>query len=70
MRVNEWYQASDNPALDFMVEARVLSGEKVGDKVFISRLLIIPSDKRLPFKMHGRQLPLSVAFAITINKSQ
>lgn len=36
----------------------------------IPRLLITPSDTRLPFKMRRRQLPLSVAFAITINKSQ
>ncbi|CAN7029441.1 unnamed protein product [Brassica rapa subsp. trilocularis] len=28
------------------------------------------SDKKLPFKMRRRQLPISVAFAITINKSQ
>ncbi|XP_056867188.1 uncharacterized protein LOC130512825 [Raphanus sativus] len=33
-------------------------------------LLITPSDTRLPFKMRRRQLPLAVAFAITINKSQ
>lgn len=56
--------------LEFMVEARVITGEHVGDIVLIPRLLITPSDTRLPFKMRRRQLPLSVAFAITINKSQ
>lgn len=56
--------------MDFMVEARILTGEKVGTDVYIPRLLINPTDKRLPFKMRRRQLPLSVAFAITINKSQ
>lgn len=55
---------------DFMVEAKVITGDKVGDKVIILRLLITPSDTTLPFKMRRRQLPLSVAFAITINKSQ
>lgn len=55
---------------DFMVEAKVITGDKVGDKVIIPRLLITPSDTTLPFKMRRRQLPLSVAFAITINKSQ
>ena len=56
--------------MDFMVEARIITGEKVGKTVYIPRLLINPTDKRLPFKMRRRQLPLSVAFAITINKSQ
>ncbi|CAN7131656.1 unnamed protein product, partial [Brassica rapa subsp. narinosa] len=56
--------------MDFMVQARIITGEKVGNIVYIPRLLITPSDTRLPFKMRRRQLPLAVAFAITINKSQ
>ncbi|XP_056859714.1 uncharacterized protein LOC130508302 [Raphanus sativus] len=56
--------------MDFMVQARIITGEKVGKTVYIPRLLITPSDTRLPFKMRRRQLPLAVAFAITINKSQ
>uniref|UniRef100_A0A0D3D711 DNA helicase Pif1-like 2B domain-containing protein n=1 Tax=Brassica oleracea var. oleracea TaxID=109376 RepID=A0A0D3D711_BRAOL len=56
--------------MDFMVKARIITGEKVGSTVYIPRLLITPSDTRLPFKMRRRQLPLAVAFAITINKSQ
>ncbi|CAN6893111.1 unnamed protein product, partial [Brassica oleracea] len=47
--------------MDFMVGARILTGEKVGDIVYIPRLLIHPSDKKLPFKMRRRQLPLAVA---------
>ncbi|RIA04213.1 hypothetical protein BRARA_K01579 [Brassica rapa] len=56
--------------MDFMVKAKIITGEKVGNTVYIPRLLITPSDTRLPFKMRRRQLPLAVAFAITINKSQ
>ncbi|KAF8098608.1 hypothetical protein N665_0263s0037 [Sinapis alba] len=56
--------------MDFMVQARIITGERVGETIDISRLLITPSDSRLPFKMRRRQLPLAVAFAITINKSQ
>ena len=56
--------------MDFMVEARILTGAKVGKIAYIPRLLITPTDKRLPFKMRRRQLPLAVAFTITINKSQ
>ncbi|KAF8077315.1 hypothetical protein N665_1046s0003 [Sinapis alba] len=57
--------------MDHMVQAKIITGEKVGRTVDIPRLLITPSDTRLPFKMRRRQLlPLNVAFAITINKSQ
>ncbi|GAU27991.1 hypothetical protein TSUD_373870 [Trifolium subterraneum] len=38
--------------------------------VFIPRLSLTPTDKRLPFKFQRRQFPLSVSFAMTINKSQ
>lgn len=55
---------------DKIVEARVITGDRVGDKVLIPRILITPSDTKLPFRMRRRQLPLSVAFAMTINKSQ
>uniref|UniRef100_A0A0D3CXA3 ATP-dependent DNA helicase n=1 Tax=Brassica oleracea var. oleracea TaxID=109376 RepID=A0A0D3CXA3_BRAOL len=56
--------------MDFMVQARIITGERIGEIVDIPRLLITPSNTRLPFKMRRRQLPLVVAFAITINKSQ
>lgn len=56
--------------MDFMVGARILTGEKVGEIIYIPRILIQPSDTRLPFKMRRRQLPIDVAFAMTINKSQ
>ncbi|CAN6916724.1 unnamed protein product [Brassica oleracea] len=53
-----------------MIQAKVITGEKVGHTAFLPRLSITPSDKKLPFKMRRRQLPIAVAFAITINKSQ
>ncbi|KAF8105368.1 hypothetical protein N665_0158s0050 [Sinapis alba] len=56
--------------MPFMVDAKIITGEKVGETVSIPRLLITPSYTRLPFKMRRRQLPLAVAFAMTINKSQ
>ncbi|CDY59563.1 BnaCnng35270D [Brassica napus] len=55
---------------DFMIKAKVITWEKVGRTVLIPMLSITPSDKKLPFKMRRRQLPIGVAFAITINKSQ
>ncbi|KAF5783177.1 putative DNA helicase [Helianthus annuus] len=47
-----------------------MSGGNIGTRVFISRLNMIHSDKKIPFEFQRRQLPLSVCFAMTINKSQ
>ncbi|CAN6907960.1 unnamed protein product [Brassica oleracea] len=52
---------------DKMIKAKVITGDKVGRIVLIPRLAITPSDKKLPWR---RQLPIAVAFGITINKSQ
>jgi ATP-dependent DNA helicase PIF1 len=54
----------------YVVEARIITGSNIGDKVFIPKLSLIPSDKRLPFKFQRLQFPLTVSFAMTINKSQ
>jgi len=54
----------------YVLEGRVISGSNVGDKVFIPRLSLSPSDVRIPFKFQRRQFPLAVSFAMTINKSQ
>ncbi|KAG7583611.1 Nucleic acid-binding OB-fold [Arabidopsis suecica] len=53
-----------------IVEARVITGDRIGDIVFVPLLNITPSDTKLSFKMRRRQFPISVAFAMTINKSQ
>ncbi|KAF8087309.1 hypothetical protein N665_0591s0013 [Sinapis alba] len=57
---------------DFMIKAKVITWEKgkIDRTVLIPRLSITPSDKKLSFKMRRRQLPIGVAFAITISKSQ
>jgi len=54
----------------FVLEAEVISGSNIGEKVFIPRLSLQPSDTRISFKFKRRQFPLSVSFAMTINKSQ
>jgi ATP-dependent DNA helicase PIF1 len=54
----------------YVIEARIITGSNIGDKVFIPKLSLIPSDKRLPFKFERLQFPLTVSFAMTINKSQ
>lgn len=53
-----------------IIEAKVITGKRIGDKVWLHRVLLEPSDSKLTFKMRRRQYPLKVAFAMTINKSQ
>jgi len=54
----------------FVLEGKVIFGSNIGEKVFIPRLSLIPSDVRIPFKFQRRQFPIVVSFAMTINKSQ
>ncbi|XP_070005884.1 uncharacterized protein LOC107785461 [Nicotiana tabacum] len=53
-----------------VIEAKVLSGKMAGDKVFIPRMTLTPSEARIPFKFQKRQFPVILSFAMTINKSQ
>ncbi|CAK1600057.1 unnamed protein product [Parnassius mnemosyne] len=51
-----------------VVEAEILTGCGAGEKVFIPRIPIIPNN--FPFRFKRIQLPVSVCFAMTINKAQ
>ncbi|PIA41301.1 hypothetical protein AQUCO_02200001v1 [Aquilegia coerulea] len=53
-----------------VIEARILTGSHVNDRVFIPRITLEPSDSETPFKMSHRQFPVRLAFLMTINKSQ
>nr|XP_009788204.1 PREDICTED: ATP-dependent DNA helicase PIF6-like [Nicotiana sylvestris] len=53
-----------------VIEAKVLSGHMAGQKVFIHRMTLTPSDARIPFKFQRTQFPIAISFAMTINKSQ
>jgi ATP-dependent DNA helicase PIF1 len=55
---------------EFVLEGNVISGSNIGEKVFIPRLSLAPSDVRTPFKFQRRQFAIVVSFAMTINKSQ
>ncbi|XP_056860135.1 uncharacterized protein LOC108835628 [Raphanus sativus] len=57
--------------LPHVIEARVITGNNIsGDKVWISRMFVTPPDAKFPFRMRRRQFPVTLAFAMTINKSQ
>lgn len=50
--------------------ATVITGENIGEKVFIPRMDLVSSDPELPFKLHRRQFPIALCFAMTMDKSQ
>lgn len=54
----------------YLLDAKVLSGTHVGQKVFIPRLSLTPSDTKIPINFQRRQFPLALSFAMTIDKSQ
>ena len=59
------------PRLDkHVIEAIPLLRKSVGKKILIGRMLITPSNNRLPMKFQRRQYPITIYFAMTINKSQ
>ncbi|XP_040197569.1 uncharacterized protein LOC120930449 [Rana temporaria] len=51
-----------------VLEATILTGKGKGETVFIPRIPLIPTD--LPFTFKRLQLQVTLAFSITINKSQ
>jgi hypothetical protein len=54
-----------------LIDAEVVTGPDAGQRVFIPRLSITPSDTdKMPFTMCRRQFPVRAAFAMTINKAQ
>ncbi|KAK9665879.1 hypothetical protein RND81_14G142400 [Saponaria officinalis] len=54
-----------------VIRATVITGSKVGLKVHIPRITLTPSDvTKFPVKFEGKQFPITVCFAMTINKRQ
>ncbi|XP_052114494.1 uncharacterized protein LOC107481416 [Arachis duranensis] len=53
-----------------VIEAKVITSSNAGQKVFIPRMNLSPSDHRIPIKFNRRQFPIMVFYAMTINKSQ
>ncbi|KAL7137774.1 hypothetical protein ABFS83_10G115600 [Erythranthe nasuta] len=51
-----------------VLEAKIISRTNIDHKVFIPRLTLTLSDSRIPFKFQRRQFPITLSFAISINK--
>lgn len=55
----------------YNIEAEIITGENIGNKVFIPRITLNTGDSSsFPFILYRKQFPIVLAFAITINKSQ
>ena len=55
----------------YNIEAEIITGENVGNKVFLPRITLnTVNSSSLPFILYRKQFPLVPAFAMTINKSQ
>ena len=52
------------------IVATIITGRNKGDNVFIPRIDLSPSENTLPFQMKRRKVPVILAFAMTVNKSQ
>ena len=52
------------------IEAKISHGIHAGYEIIIPRIPLIPSNSTLPFEFRHVQFPVSLCFAMTINKSQ
>ncbi|XP_024016211.1 ATP-dependent DNA helicase PIF1-like [Eutrema salsugineum] len=55
---------------NYVLQAQIIPDSKVGEKVLIPRIFLSPSEMKLPFRMRRKQFPITLAFAMIINKSQ
>lgn len=54
----------------FLIEARIITGNNIGNITYIPRINMSPADKTLPFLLKQKHFPISVCYAMTVNKSQ
>jgi len=52
------------------IGAKIITGSKSGNEVYIPRMSMSPSQSPWPFKLIRRQFPVILSYAMTINKSQ
>ncbi|XP_076916527.1 uncharacterized protein LOC143576283 [Bidens hawaiensis] len=51
-----------------VIQVEIISGSHIGDRHYIPRITLIPTDKKLHIKLQRSQFPLAVCFAMNINK--
>jgi len=53
-----------------IIEAQIITGSNIGDRVFIPRIVFPVNDKKCPFTIKRRQIPVRPFYAMTINKAK
>ena len=53
-----------------LIQVQIITGTRVGEKVFIHRIPLVHKDPNLPFIFKRTQFPIKLCYAMTINKSQ
>ncbi|XP_040362560.1 uncharacterized protein LOC112168203 isoform X2 [Rosa chinensis] len=53
-----------------LIEAKILTGNNIGKKYFIPRIVLTATENKWPFTFKRRQFPIRPCYAMTINKSQ
>ncbi|GKD41083.1 DNA helicase [Tanacetum coccineum] len=53
-----------------LIEAQIITGTKIGEKVFIHRIPLTQKDPNLSFTFKRTKFPVKLCYAMTINKSQ
>ena len=53
-----------------VIRAIVVTSNKIGEKIYIFWMKLIPSDLGMSIKFQKRQLPITLYLTVTINKSQ
>ncbi|XP_076929157.1 uncharacterized protein LOC143593400 [Bidens hawaiensis] len=53
-----------------IIRVEIISGSNIGERHYIPRITLIPTDKKLHIKLQRRQYSLALCFAMTIKKSQ
>ena len=56
--------------LQRIIEAKIITGTRVNQKVFLPRILLTHNDDTIPFTFKRKQFPVKLCYAMTINKSQ
>jgi ATP-dependent DNA helicase PIF1 len=54
----------------YVLKCRITHGLNVGEEVFIPRIACTSQNDEFPFQLLRRQFPVSLCFAMTVNKSQ
>ncbi|PWA98889.1 DNA helicase [Artemisia annua] len=56
--------------LSKVIEAKIISGVRIGQKVFLPRIILSVKEENMPFTFKRKQFPIKLCYAMTINKSQ